>query len=121
MSKVKILIAEDEKVMREMLVDYLSMFDYEIDQAENGKVAWEKWNQAKYNLVVSDINMPEMSGIDLLKNIKTADNTFPVILITGVTIEKARKSAEDYKADAFLSKPFKIKELLATIEEVLGI
>ncbi|MDD3051085.1 MAG: response regulator [Candidatus Cloacimonetes bacterium] len=120
MSERKILLAEDEDVMRAMLVDFFTMFEYQIDEAENGRIAWDKWQEKDYQLVISDINMPEMSGVELLKKIKTEKPDFPVILITGVTVDKAKKSAEDNKANAFLSKPFKMKELLTIVQELIG-
>lgn len=119
MAKTKILLAEDEEVMRSMLVDFMSMFDYEIIEAENGEQAWDMWNEDNFTVVISDINMPKMSGIDLLRKIKESSPDFPVILITGVSIDTAKKMAEKYKADAFLSKPFKMKRLLMTLQDVL--
>ena len=114
----KILIAEDEVAMRSMLVDFLSDCDYEVLEAENGQVAWELWNKNKCNLLITDINMPLLNGIDLLKKIKLVDKNFPVIVVTGVTIENARSEAVAFGADAFLAKPFKMKDLLVKINEL---
>ncbi len=115
----KILISEDEDVMRSMLIDFLTMYDYEIIEAENGKIAWNLWQLEKPDLVISDVNMPVMSGIELLREIKKQDVNFPVIIITGVSIEKAKQEASEYHADAFLSKPFKMKELILCIQSLI--
>ena len=111
----KILIAEDEIVMRSMLVDFLSDYGYDVLEAENGSMAWDLWNKNKCNLLVTDINMPVLNGIDLLKKIKMVDKNFPVIVVTGVTTENAKNEAITFGADAFLAKPFKIKDLLEKI------
>jgi len=116
----KILIAEDEKVMRSMLADYLENFDYELFLAEDGAIAWELWNNNKCDLLISDINMPNMNGIDLLKNIKNVDKSFPVIIITGVNVEKAQEKAMENGADAFLIKPFKMKSLIEEMDKIFN-
>jgi DNA-binding response OmpR family regulator len=112
----KILIAEDDDAMRSMLVDYLEDIGYEVMGAENGEVAWQKWNLDKYDLLVTDINMPHLNGIELLKKVKTVDSSFPVIVVTGVTIDKAQDEAIFHGANYFLGKPFKMKELLEKIK-----
>jgi CheY-like chemotaxis protein len=114
----KILIAEDEKVMRSMLADYLENFDYELLLAEDGQIAWDIWNNTACDLLISDINMPNMGGIDLLRNIKQTDPNFPVIIITGVNVENAQGIALDNGANAFLIKPFKMKALMDEINKL---
>lgn len=115
----KILVAEDEKVMRFMLVDFLENFHYQVIQAENGKKAWDMYNQESPDLLISDINMPHLSGIELLQKIKEKDRFFPVIIITGVSVDTAQVTAVECKADGFLAKPFKMKELMELIDKLL--
>ena len=64
----KILVAEDEKVMRYMIRDFLESFGFEVILADNGLEAYVLWKQYSPDLVLTDINMPKMNGIDLLKN-----------------------------------------------------
>ena len=115
----KILVTDDEKVMRSMLTDFLEEAGYEVSQAEDGQIAWSLWQEGKYDLVISDINMPNMNGIELLKNIKKTDENFPVIIITGVSVESAHNSANENNADALLIKPFKMKALVDEIKKVM--
>ncbi|MCK9330861.1 MAG: response regulator [Candidatus Cloacimonetes bacterium] len=115
----KVLIAEDEEVMRFMLTDFLENFDYEILQAENGQQAYDIWKNEKCDILITDINMPKMNGIELLKNIKNEDKNFPVIVITGVSVETAKLNASDNGADAFLVKPFKMKQLVEQLDKLL--
>lgn len=115
----KVLIVDDEVLLRTMINDFLTMLDYEVIEAENGEIAYEKVLSEKPDIIVSDINMPRLGGIELLKKVKQLENTIPVILITGVSVEKAREGAEKYNADGFFSKPFKMQTLIAKIEELL--
>ena len=115
----KILIAEDEVVMRSMLSDYLQDFGYEIIEAENGAIAWEMWKKHKCDILVTDINMPDMNGIQLLQQIKEVDKAFPVIVVTGVAAETAKSQAIEFGADVFLAKPFKMKDLIENINKIL--
>ncbi len=115
----KVLVAEDEKVMRFMLCDFLETYNFQVIQAENGKKAWDLWKTESPDLLISDINMPHMSGIELLQRIKEEDKSFPVIIITGVSVDTAQRTAVEYKADGFLAKPFKMKELFDLIGKLI--
>lgn len=112
---IKVLVTEDEKVMRFMITDFLESFNYEVHQAENGLIAYKLWQEIKPDIIITDINMPVMNGISLLQRVKEINAKFPVVLITGVSVDTAKKLAQDYKADGFLAKPFKMKELVDLI------
>ncbi len=118
---IKVLIAEDEKVMRFMIIDFLENFDIEVMQAENGLDAYVLWKKEKPDLLLTDINMPKMNGIDLLKKVKEHNPDFPVIVMTGVSIDTAKNLAKEYKADAILEKPFKMKDLMSIIHKLIEI
>ncbi len=115
----KVLVVDDEEFLRTMINDFLSMLDYEVIEAENGVEAFEKVVNENPDIIVSDINMPSMGGIELLKKIKEYNENIPVILITGVSIEKAREEAKKHNADGFFSKPFKMQTLIGRIEELI--
>ena len=115
----RILIAEDDNILRNMLIDFLSHFDFDVTGAEDGLMAWNFWNAEKYDILVTDINMPNMNGIDLLKKIKGVNQKFPIIVVTGVHLESVESNATDYGAEGFLLKPFKMKDLVQTINTVL--
>ena len=102
-----------------MLTDFLTHFDYDVTGAEDGSIAWELWKADKYDILVTDINMPNMNGIELLKNIKNVNQKFPIIVITGVHLESIEMNATDQGADDFLIKPFKMKDLVQSINKVL--
>ena len=113
-----ILIADDEVTIRTMLKDWLESFDYNILTAEDGQAAWEVWNENTCDLLITDINMPRMNGIELLQKIKEKNKDFPVIVITGVSVSSAELQSKDFGADAYLIKPFKMKDLYQKIDAI---
>lgn len=114
----KVLVVEDDDSMRSVLEDFISVCGFEVVAVSDGALAWELWNQDDFKIVISDINMPILSGIELLKRIKYVNPVFPVILITGVSISSAKKEAEKYNVDEFFSKPFSMKALVSKINEL---
>lgn len=118
----KILVVDDEEIMRDLLKDYLEMSDYEVDSAENGQVALDmiakQYQKSSYSLVITDINMPVMGGIDLQKNIKIMYPDLPVVFMTGYGVEKVRKELEGH-AHGFLGKPFELDELVQLLNGIL--
>ncbi|MDP3148658.1 MAG: response regulator transcription factor [Ignavibacteria bacterium] len=115
----KILIVEDEPDMRLGLKDNLEFEEYEVDVAENGRVGYEKMINNKYDLVLMDVMMPEMSGFEVCKQIRKEGINVPVILLTakGEEIDKVR--GLEMGADDYITKPFSLRELLARVKAVL--
>ena len=116
----KILIVDDELIMRELLVDYFDMFDYETDMANDGKEALDKIllgnGGESYNLIISDINMPKMGGTVLLKKIKEKFKDLPVIIMTGYGTETIEDQIA--LADGFLNKPFELEKITEMISNI---
>jgi len=78
----KILVVDDEEIIRESLSFILRKEGYEVDEAENGKVAQGKLLEGKYDIVVTDLEMPQMRGVELLEEIKKMDIHTSIIIIT---------------------------------------
>jgi signal transduction histidine kinase/ligand-binding sensor domain-containing protein/DNA-binding response OmpR family regulator len=118
--KPVLLLVEDNDDFRFYLKDNLSEF-YQIYEAANGKEGWQKVLSVHPDLVVSDINMPEMNGIDLCKKIKgdvrTADT--PVILLTALTGEEVQLSGLETGANDYVMKPFNFEILVFKIRNQL--
>ena len=113
----RILVVDDYLPTRKLIVDTLSVSGhYRIDEAENGQQAVHRFDESDYDLVISDIMMPGMSGMDLLHWIREKNPGAAVIMITGnpttdLTVSAIKKGAVD-----FLTKPFDIDELLYTVD-----
>lgn len=118
-SKAKILIIEDEKGIRALLSAELSLKNYSVDTASDGEEGVGKVKNTKYNLVISDIMMPKMNGLEALKIIKKISPETEVIMITGyATVDNALQSMKDGAYD-FIQKPFDMQELFNLIERAL--
>jgi DNA-binding NtrC family response regulator len=107
----KILVVEDEPEMRQILERFFSRKGYEVHSAEGGEAAWRAIEETMFDLVISDLAMEDLNGMDLLERVRATDSTLPFIIITGVgTIESA---VEAIKLGAFhyITKPFKLQEI----------
>ena len=115
-----ILLVDDEPDIVNLFKDFLENVNYEVIGFTNPLEALQhyKTNWDRYGLVISDIRMPEMTGFDLLKNIKKIDATISFFLMSAYdTIEFSE--LEGIKIDGFIQKPIRIKELLSTLEKHL--
>ncbi|MBO5451156.1 MAG: response regulator [Lachnospiraceae bacterium] len=116
-----ILICDDAAFMRMMIKDILTKNGYNvIGEAENGLKAVEKYNELKPDLVLMDITMPEMDGIQALKNIKASDAGAMVIMCSAMgqqamVIESIQAGAKD-----FIVKPFQADRVLEAVKKVVG-
>ena len=111
-----ILIVDDEYDMRESMRELLSREGYQVDLAENGKTALEKFRKKAYDLVLSDIIMQEMDGIKILKQCKTLKPETPFILITGYSSIQGAIDAIKLGADDYFIKPFEINKIRKVIK-----
>src|SRR5215467_8056221 len=114
---MKILIAEDDRDSRELLRWMLEKLGYEVVAAENGKEAWEAFRRARFRLVISDVLMPEMDGLELCRRVrkhKQSKYTY-VIIITALIGKKDYLEGMEAGADDFVTKPFDPDELKARL------
>ena len=82
----KILIVDDNPNMSALLSEMLEMFNYESIRANNGLEAIEKVNESEFGLVITDMRMPKMSGLDLLRRLKKMNPQLPVVVISGYAL-----------------------------------
>ncbi|MBC3765002.1 sigma-54-dependent transcriptional regulator [Neptunicella marina] len=116
MSNSKILIVEDDAGLREALVDTLMLGGYDIVETDSAEAAMVQLGRQKFDLVVSDIQMGDMSGLSLLKSIKNKYSSLPVLLMTAyATIDDAVQAMRDGASD-YLAKPFAPQVLLNLVE-----
>lgn len=116
----KILLVEDDQFFRETVRDLLKKKKYDVAEAPNGKVAREILAVQDFDMVLSDIQMPEVTGIDLLGWCKAHKPTMPVVLMTGFSMLLETQSAFDLGARDFITKPFRNVELIQLIEKIVG-
>lgn len=115
----KILVVDDEPGIRELLLDILNFLGYQSLMAANGVEALETLARDKVDLIISDIRMPLMNGIELLKAIKRQNLEIPFILISGYKLNEADKVVAEEMANGFLAKPFEIEQIKTVISNIL--
>lgn len=116
-SKAKILVVEDEAMLREGVADILSFEGFEVMLAENGEQGLLAVFQGQPDLILCDIMMPVMDGLEMLYRIRTTDNTklIPFILMTALAERADLRAGMELGSDDYLTKPFTREELLTTV------
>ena len=114
---MKILIVEDDRIIREGVVEFLREFKYEMVEAEDGIEALKKFNH-EINLVILDIKLPSMSGLEVLRKIREKSRV-PVLMMTAFSDEESQIMAFSNLADGFMEKPFSLPVLKARVEALL--
>ena len=114
---MKILIVEDDRMIREGVVEFLREFKYEMVEAGDGLEALKKFNH-EINLVILDIKLPSMSGLEVLKKIREKSRV-PVLMMTAFSDEESQIMAFSNLADGFMEKPFSLPVLKARVEALL--
>ncbi len=117
--QIKILVAEDDTHIRLGLVDTLESEGYLVLAAKDGKQALQLYDNNMCDLVLLDIMMPEKSGYDVCRDIRTMDQDVPVIMLTAKGEEIDKVVGLELGADDYITKPFGVHELLARIAAVL--
>ena len=118
---IKILFADDDLKYSMLLKRFLEQHGYEVTYAGNGKKAWEQFPEVKPDLVLLDINMPEMDGYEVAEHIRAIDPKVLIFFLTDRTEKNDRLKGFSLKANDYLAKPFYPEELLARIEERFAI
>ena len=108
----KVLLVEDDKYFSEMLIPLLEEKGYSIETAEDGVVAIKKLQSQSYDVILLDRNLPEVRGEEILNLIKMQRSSPRVIVITGEGEANTRQELLFQGADAYLEKPFEVKDLI---------
>ncbi len=118
---MKILVVDDDKTTRKLLNLFLKAKGYEVVTAENGLDAMEKLGTESINLVVTDMNMPYMDGIELTKNLRNDENwkNIPIVMVTTEADEDERRKAMDAGVDDYLVKPANAEQITDSIKRIL--
>ncbi len=115
-SSIKILIVDDEEMMRGLLEKILRREGYDVIAAEDGQQAVEILQKEKVNLVISDMKMPRMNGFELLKHVKQEYPNVGIIIMTAYGDTYTVKDALLLGADEYITKPFKSYEISLVVE-----
>ncbi|EEK52716.1 response regulator transcription factor [Bacillus cereus ATCC 10876] len=118
MKDIRILIADDDKEIRNLLKIYLERELYMVDTAINGEEALHLFNQNKYNLVILDLMMPKIDGIEVCKKLRDKTN-IPILMLTAKDHEVDKILGLSIGADDYITKPFSIHEVIARVKALM--
>lgn len=118
-TKGRILAIDDEEYVLEVIEELLAEFGHEVSATTSAENALERFRKEKYDIVITDLGMPEMSGWELAKEIKKIDPTTPVIIVTGWIINLEQEKIKEKGVDFTLKKPYSKKELDNVVSEAI--
>ena len=115
----RILVVDDEPLIRQLHQEVLSEFGFIVELAANGAAAWDALQLHHFDLLITDNEMPQMTGVELLEKLHVARIALPVILVSGTMPAKELKTPELLCVEATLHKPYAIADLLKTVNRIL--
>ena len=115
---MKILLLEDDPILSDILLCHLNKHMHQTTHFNDGQLACNTLNDQKFDLLILDINVPKLSGIDLLKEIRTYQNNTPAIVITAFQDTAHLKKSFENGCDDYIKKPFDLEELDLRIKNI---
>ena len=116
---MKILLIEDDEIINNAIVDNLLFEGYEIDSSFDGKEGLDYALKKLYDIIIIDLMLPRIYGLDILKKIRDKDNEIPIMILTANKDECTKLEGFRFGADDYICKPFSLPELLARIKAIL--
>lgn len=116
----RVLVVDDESSIRELLQKTLALAEYEVDTAPDGRAAMERLRLGSYDLLIADLKMPGMDGLTLIREAKRLKTDLPIIIITGFSTESSAIEAVNLGVAGYLTKPFRVPQVLAAAARALG-
>lgn len=117
---IAVLAVDDDPNMHRLVQLYLKQENIVVTAVSSGRMALHKLDSDKFDLVISDIQMPQMDGIALVQKIRNRKNTVPVIIISAFGTQSQAKKALEAGANSVLEKPFEQEQLINTIKQQLN-
>jgi excisionase family DNA binding protein len=120
-SRLKVLVVDDEASIRELLSKTLAMAEYDVDTAPDATTALDRLGaDSHYDLLIADLKMPGMDGLALIRQAKRLKASLPIIIITGFSTEASAIDAVNLGVAGYLTKPFRVPQVLAAAAKALG-
>ncbi|GBC59410.1 response regulator [Desulfonema ishimotonii] len=118
---LKIMAVDDSASIRQMVLFSLKKTGYEVAEAANGRIALESLRETQADLVITDLDMPEMNGIELTRNLRAlpAYRTVPIVLLTTESAAEKKQDAKSAGATGWITKPFTPAQLVSVVEKLL--
>jgi excisionase family DNA binding protein len=116
----RILVVDDEASIRDLLAKTLALAEYDVDVAPDGRSALERLRLYPYDLLIADLKMPGIDGLSVIREAKRLKADLPVIIITGYSTESAAIEAVNLGVAGYLTKPFRVPQVLAAAAKAIG-
>jgi excisionase family DNA binding protein len=117
----RILVVDDESSIRDLLSKTLAIAEYDVDTASDGRSAIDRLRLYPYDLLIADLKMPGIDGLSVIREAKRLKSDLPVIIITGYSTEIAAIEAVNLGVSGYLTKPFRVPQVLAAAAKALGL
>ena len=119
-TRQRVLVVDDEASIRDLLSKTLALAEYDVDTAPDGTTALDRMRAFSYDLLIADLRMPGMDGLTLIRQAKRIKADLPVIIITGFSTESSAIEAVNLGVAGYLTKPFRVPQVLAAAARALG-
>ena len=119
-TRPRVLVVDDEASIRDLLAKTLALAEYDVDVAPDGRSALERMRMYPYDLLIADLKMPGMDGLTVIREAKRYKTDLPVIIITGFSTESSAIEAVNLGVAGYLTKPFRVPQVLAAAARALG-
>src|SRR2546426_11569815 len=119
-TRPRVLVVDDEASIRDLLAKTLALAEYDVDVAPDGRSALERMRLYPYDLLIADLKMPGMDGLTVIREAKRYKADLPVIIITGFSTESSAIEAVNIGVAGYLTKPFRVPQVLAAAAKALG-
>src|SRR5450830_294036 len=116
----RVLVVDDEATIRDLLSKTLALAEYDVDLAPDGRTALERLRIIAYDLLITDLKMPGVDGLTVIREARRLKADLPVIIITGFSNEASAIEAVNLGVSGYLTKPFRVPQVLAAAAKALG-
>lgn len=120
LERARILVVDDEQAVRDLVARTLTTADYDVDTAPDGASAIDRLQTADYQLLITDLKMPGMDGLSVIREARRKSAELPIIVITGYSTEASAIEAINLGVSGYLTKPFRLPRVLAVTAKALG-
>jgi len=119
-ARPRVLVVDDEEGIRELLSKTLALAEYEVDLAPDGQLALDRMRLISYDLLITDLRMPGVDGLTVIREARRLRADIPVIIVTGYSSEASAIEAINLGVQGYLTKPFRVPRVLAAAARALG-
>jgi excisionase family DNA binding protein len=116
----RVLVVDDEVAIRDLLAKTLALAEYDVDLAPDGRAALDRLRMMPYDLLITDLKMPGVDGLTVIREARRLKADIPVIIITGFSTEASAIEAVNLGVSGYLTKPFRVPRVLAAAAKALG-